>query len=67
MILGSIECARGYASSSCVYMRIKANGYGGTMVFGLDPKRTPNYVLNRVAQAFYGENVLQTGVYKKDW
>lgn len=67
MILGSIECARGYASSSSVYMRIKANGYGGTMVFGLDPKRTPNYVLNRVAQAFYGENVLQTGVYKKDW
>ena len=48
-------------------MRIKANGYGGTMVFGLDPKRTPNYVLNRVAQAFYGENVLQTGVYRKDW
>ena len=67
MILGSIECARGYASSASVYEGIKNNKYGGTMVFGLSPDRTPMNVLNRVARAFYGEDVVRTGTYKKDW
>ena len=67
MILGSIECARGYASSASVYENIKNNKYGGTMVFGLSPDRTPMNVLNRVAHAFYGEDVVRIGTYKKDW
>jgi len=67
MILNSIECARGYGSSASAYENIKNNGYGGTMVFALAPNRTPMTVLNRVAQAFYGENVVQTGTYAKDW
>lgn len=67
MILGSIECARGYASSSSVYQNIKRNGHGGTMFFALSPRRTPMGALNRVSQAFYGENVKQEGIYQKDW
>ena len=67
MILASIECARNYASPESVYRRIKANGYGGTMFFALAPKRTPKSIMNRVSQAFYGENVVQSGTYKKDW
>lgn len=67
MFLGSVECARNYASSYSVYARIKSEGYGGTMVFGLDPKRTPLEVLNRISQAFYGANIVQTGIYRKDW
>ena len=67
MILNSIECARGYYGSVTDYQYIKNNGFGGTMVFALAPNRTPMTVLNRVAQAFYGENVVKTGTYAKDW
>lgn len=67
MILGSIECARGYASSASVYQNIKKNGYGGTMFFALAPNRTPMGAINRVSQAFFGENVTQEGIYEKDW
>lgn len=67
MILGSIECARGYASGSSTYKRIKDEGYGGTMFFALAPNRTPMSAINTVSQVFYGENVVRTGVYNKDW
>jgi len=67
MILNSIECARGYGSSASAYESIKNNGFGGTMFFALAPNRTPMNMFNRVAQAFYGENVVQTGTYAKDW
>lgn len=67
MILGSIEMARNRISSYSAYTNIKNNGYGGTMVFALSPKTLKISYLNRVAQAFYGENVVQTGSYEKDW
>jgi len=67
MILNSIECARGYGGYADDYQDIRINGYGGTMFFALAPNRTPMNMLNRVAQAFYGENVVQTGTYAKDW
>ena len=67
MILGSIECARNYASAASVYQDIKRNGHGGTMFFALSPRRTPMGALNRVSQAFYGEYVKQEGIYQKDW
>ena len=67
MIMNSIECARNYASSASSYARIKSEGYGGTMFFALSPSRTPTTLLNRVSQAFFGENVVRTGTYAKDW
>ena len=67
MILNSIECARGYGSSASAYENIKKNGYGGTMFFALSPSRTNISLMNRVSQAFYGENVVRTGTYEKDW
>lgn len=67
MIMNSIECARGYGSSASAYENIKKKGYGGTMFFALAPDRTPMEVLNLVSQAFYGENVVRTGTYEKDW
>ncbi len=67
MILASIECARGYGSSAATYESIRTNGYGGTMVFALAPSRTPMTVLNTVANAFYGEDLVRTGTYEKDW
>lgn len=68
MILGSVECARGYGGSLSTFERIREGGYGGTMVFALKPgSRTPMSVLNNIAQGFFGEDVVQTGTYDKDW
>lgn len=67
MILGSIEMARGRINNSSTYVDIKDNGYGGTMVFALSPQNLKMDWLNRVSQAFYGENVIRTGSYSKDW
>lgn len=67
MIMNSIECAQDYFGDAEDYQYIRINGYGGTMFFALAPNRTPMDMLNCVAQAFYGENVVRTGTYEKDW
>lgn len=67
MILGSVECARGYGGSQSTFTSIRTGGYGGTMVFALAPSRTPMSVLNNIARGFYGEEVVRTGTYEKDW
>lgn len=67
MIQASIELARGYASSASTYRNIREAGYGGTMFFGLSPKRTYPEIFNRVANAFYDENVLIGERIEKDW
>lgn len=67
MMLGSVECARGYGAPLSTYESIRADGYGGTMVFALAPSRTPMYVLNNISKGFFGEEVICTGTYAKDW
>ncbi|SFG05445.1 BT_3987 domain-containing protein [Prevotella sp. KH2C16] len=67
MILNSMEFARGRYSNKSSFEKIKNNGYGGTMIFSLGPSKTRMTYMNYVAQAFYGENVIQTGTYAKDW
>lgn len=67
MILYSMEFARGYYSSQSSFERVKNEGFGGTMIFSLGPSKTRLTYMNYVAQAFYGENVVQTGTYGKDW
>ena len=67
MIMNSIECAQDIFGDAEDYQYIRINGYGGTMFFALAPNRTPMDMLNCVAQAFYGENVVRTGTYEKDW
>ena len=67
MILGSSEFARGYKISSSNCKSIVDGGYGGTMIFSLAPQHTDLNCMNRIANAFYGENVVKTGTYNKDW
>lgn len=67
MMLGSVECARGYGSPQSTYESIRQGGYGGTMVFALAPSRTPMDVLNNISRGFFGEDVVRTGTYAKDW
>lgn len=67
MILGSSEFARGRKISSYNCQIIVDEGFGGTMIFSLDPNHTDMSCMNRIANAFYGENVVRTGIYKKDW
>lgn len=67
MIQASVECARGYGGSLSTFAGIRTNGYGGTMVFALDPNHTPMSVLNNIAQGLYGEDLVRTGTYAKDW
>lgn len=68
MILGSVECARGAMGSLSRFEQIRNGGFGGTMLFALAPgNRTPLRVMNNISQAFYGEEVIQTGTYAKDW
>jgi hypothetical protein len=67
MIQASVECARGYGGYKETFEEVKNSGYGGTMVFALAPNHTPMNVLNAIAQGFYGEDVVRTGTYAKDW
>ena len=67
MILGSSEFARGMKISSSNCQRIVEGGYGGTMIFSLAPEHTDLSCMNRIAKAFYDDEVVQTGSYSKDW
>ena len=67
MILGSSEFARGSKISAYNCQRIVEGGYGGTMIFSLAPEHTDLYCMNRIAKAFYDDEVVQTGSYSKDW
>ena len=67
MIQASVECSRGYGGEESTFEGVKNNGYGGTMVFALSPSKTPMSVLNNIAQGFYGEDLVRTGTYEKDW
>lgn len=67
MIMSSMEFARGRSSSRKAFENIKKNGYGGTMIFALAPHTLRLEWMNRVAEAFYGERVVVTGSYSKDW
>ena len=67
MILGSSEFARGSKISAYNCQRIVEGGYGGTMIFSLAPEHTDLNCMNRIASAFYDDEVVQTGSYSKDW
>ena len=67
MILGSSEFARGSKISAYNCQRIVDGGYGGTMIFSLAPEHTDLNCMNRIASAFYDDEVVKTGSYSKDW
>ena len=67
MILGSSEFARGSKISAYNCQRIVEGGYGGTMIFSLAPEHTDLNCMNRIARAFYDDEVVKTGSYSKDW
>lgn len=67
MILGSSEFARGSKISAYNCQRIVEGGYGGTMIFSLAPEHTDLDCMNRIANAFYNDEIVQTGSYSKDW
>lgn len=68
MIMASINCTSMYYLGSSAYRNIKTQGYGGTMFYALQPgARTSLEAMSMVSQAFFGENVVQQGVFNKDW
>ncbi len=67
MILGSSEFSRGRKISAANCQAIVNAGYGGTMIFSLAPEHTDIDCMNRIANAFYDENVVKTGTFSKDW
>ena len=66
-IMGSSEFARGYIIDSYDCEKIVERGLGGTMIFSLAPEHTDLDCMNRIAKAFYDDEVVQTGSYSKDW
>lgn len=67
MIQASSEFARGSIISPNTANRIVSNGYGGTMIFSLNPKNGYVSRFNNITIPFYGEETVQTGSYAKDW
>ena len=67
MIQASSEFAQGRIISSWDAERIKSEGYGGTMVFSLNPNNGYASRLSTITQASYGEATIRTGNYAKDW
>lgn len=67
MIQASSEFAQGRIISSWEAQRIKSEGYGGTMVFSLNPRNGYASRLSTITEAFYGEATIRTGNYAKDW
>lgn len=66
--MASINCTSMYYLGSNAYRNIKTQGYGGTMFYALQPgARTSLEAMSMVSQAFFGENVVQQGVFNKDW
>ena len=72
--LSSGEYARNYYPSPSALIDIKTGGYGGTMIFSLDPTRS-NYTLRQLpalrnlAQYMFDDELVvdDTKIYRKDW
>ncbi|MHC8949645.1 BT_3987 domain-containing protein [Sphingobacterium hungaricum] len=72
--LSSGEYARNYYPSPTALRNIKTGGYGGTMIFSLDPNRS-NYsffqlsALRNIAVYMYDDELVvdNSKIYKKDW
>lgn len=67
MIQASSEFARGSIISESNARSIVTDGYGGTMIFSLNPNNGYVSRFNRFTVPFYGEETVQTGSYAKDW
>mgnify|MGYP000363999083 CR=1 FL=1 len=67
MIQASSEFARGSIISESRARQIVTDGYGGTMIFSLNPKNGYVSRFNNITIPFYGEETVQTGSYAKDW
>ena len=67
MIQASSEFAQGRIISESTAQRIVEEGYGGTMIFSLNPNNGYVSRFNRFTVPFYGEETVQTGSYGKDW
>lgn len=67
MIQASSEFARGSIISESRARQIVTDGYGGTMIFSLNPKNGKVDRFNNITVPFYGEETVQTGSYAKDW
>ncbi len=67
MIQASSEFARGSIISENTARRIVTDGYGGTMIFSLNPSNGKVARFNNITIPFYGEETVQTGSYAKDW
>lgn len=67
MIQASSEFAQGRIISEATARRIVTDGYGGTMIFSLNPSNGSTSRFNNITIPFYGEETVQTGSYAKDW
>lgn len=67
MIQASSEYAQGNIISKDRAQQIVSEGYGGTMIFSLNPNNGQVWRFNNITEAFYGEKTVQTGSYAKDW
>ena len=67
MIQASSEFARGSIISESRARQIVTDGYGGTMIFSLNPGNGYVSRFNNITVPFYGEETVQTGSYAKDW
>lgn len=67
MIQASSEFARGSIISQSRAQQIVTDGYGGTMIFSLNPNNGYVSRFNNITIPFYGEETVQVGSYAKDW
>lgn len=67
MIQASSEFAQGRIISESRASQIVTDGYGGTMIFSLNPSNGYVSRFDRFTVPFYGEETVQTGSYAKDW
>lgn len=67
MIQASSEFAQGRIISESRARQIVTDGYGGTMIFSLNPSNGSVGRFNNFTVPFYGEETVQTGSYAKDW
>lgn len=73
MALYSQEFARGYFTSEANLKSLRTNGYGGHMIFAMDPFRS-NFTsrqlpaMQLIAKTLFDEDLVYSGSpYKKDW
>lgn len=73
MALYSQEYARGYTTSEANLKRLRDDGYGGHMIFAMDPLRgnfnyTQKPSMERIARVLFDDELVYDGKpYKKDW